>query len=58
MENGEKETFFGSDRMELLAFVIGTFMVTCLCINWNNGCVHVSTGEKWEGPLTELKAQL
>lgn len=32
MENGEKEAFFGSDRMELLAFVIGMFMVTCVCV--------------------------
>lgn len=27
MENGEKEPFFGSDRMELLAYVIGESLV-------------------------------
>jgi glutathione S-transferase kappa 1 len=34
--NGKDEVFFGSDRFELLAYVIG---------------------EKWEGPMNELKAK-
>ena len=30
MENGKKEGFFGSDRMELMADVIGEGVIVCM----------------------------
>ena len=63
--NGEKEVFFGSDRMELLAHVLGNnniFQVTCncpeLCDSTSPNNAH-GTGEKWDGPLVgSVKSQL
>lgn len=49
----EKEVFFGSDRFELIAHIIGR------CGYVLGGCghilmlFHVCSGEKWEGPLLE-----
>ena len=53
--NGEKEVFFGSDRMELLAYVLGNSNMhavhTLVTLSFPN-TAH-GTGEKWEGPLVE-----
>lgn len=56
----EKEVFFGSDRFELIAHIIGRCgHILGRCGYVLGGCghilmlFHVCSGEKWEGPLLE-----